>query len=302
MDQLPSLHALRCFEAAARHASMSRAADELCLTHGAISRQVRQVEDELGVVLFVRGHRRLELTNEGRVLAQAVGRSLQVVRDGLDDLRRMRGGPLVLSCEPTLTLTWLVPRLGRLPRDPLLEVHVSQGGGPIDLEREGVDVALRRGDFDLGPYVSAPVMDEWMGPVCAPRLATRARRGKLAPLVSRTRADAWESWSTATGGRIPGGKRQTFDHFSTSIQAAIAGLGIAIAPYPLVHDELAAKRLVAPFGFIRGDTQYYLLSRRPFEEDPRAARLLVWLRAEATRTHRRVPKGARGSAPSPDPR
>ncbi len=292
MDDLPPLHALRCFEAAARHASMSRAADELCLTHGAISRQVRQVEDQLGVRLFARGHRRIALTREGHALAEAVQRALRAVRDGVDEVRRLRGGPLVLSCEPTLTLAWLVPRLVRLPRAPQLEVHLLQGGGPIDLERDGVDVALRRGDFDLTPYFAAPVMDEWLGPVCAPRLVARARRlTGLDVLHTRTRPGAWASWSAATGHRVPDGKRQMFDHFATSIQGAVAGLGVAIGPYPLVHDELMAKRLAAPFGFVRGGTGYHLLSRRPFDEDPRAARLLSWLKAEAVRTHRRLRNG-----------
>jgi LysR family transcriptional regulator, glycine cleavage system transcriptional activator len=288
-DGLPALHSLRCFEAAARHQSMSRAADELHLTHGAISRQVRQVEAHLGAALFVRSHRRLTLTREGTVLAEATARALQTLRDGLTDVRRLGNGPLVLSCEPTLTLAWLIPRLARLDRDLGLEVHVVQGGGPIDLLRDSVDVALRRADFDLEGHHVAPVMDEWLGPVCAPRLLAQVRRGAaLDVLHTRTRPEAWAQWSAATGRRLPAGRRRSFDHFSTSIQAAIAGLGLAIGPCPLVHDELAARRLVAPFGFVPGELGYVLLSRRPFADDPRAARLLEWLRAEAARTQRRA--------------
>jgi LysR family glycine cleavage system transcriptional activator len=294
MDDLPSLHALRCLEAAARHSSMSRAATELCVTHGAISRQVRQLEEHLGVALFVRGHRRIELTREGAALAHAVGRGLQSMRDGVGEVRRLRGGPLVVSCEPTLTLSWLVPRL---PRAPELELQVVQGGGPIELERAGVDVALRRGDFDLTSHFAALVMDEWLGPVCAPRLVVHARRGTGIPMLhTRTRMDAWSSWASATGVPVPSGKRHVFDHFATSLSAAVAGLGIAIGPYALVHDQLAARHLVAPFGFVRGPIGYHLLSRRPFDQDPRVSRLLAWLRAEATRTHRRVPRHVTGGA------
>ena len=288
MDDLPSLHALRCFEAAARHASMSRAATELCITHGAVSRQVRQLEEQLGLALFTRGHRRIALTREGTALAEAVGRGLHTMREGVAEVRRLRGGPLVLSCEPTLTLSWLVPRLSRAPE---LELQVVQGGGPIDLERAGVDVALRRGDFDLTRHAAAPVMDEWIGPVCAPRLVARARRGSGIPILhTRTRLDAWSTWEEAARAPIPSGKRLTFDHFATSLSAAVAGLGLAIGPYALVHDQLAARHLVAPFGFVRGPIGYHLLSRRPFADDARAARLLAWLRVEGGRTHRRVPR------------
>ena len=288
---LPPLHALRCVEAAARAGSMSKAAAELGLTHGAISRQVRQVEDHLGVALFVRGPRALTLTPAGELLAAAVARGLGAIVDGVAAVRGLTGGPLVLSCEPTLTLTWLIPRLPRVP--PPLELHVVQGGGAIDLARAGVDVALRRGDVDLRDHHAAPVMDEWLGPVCAPRLAARARRGTAPTLHTRTRADAWTSWRQATGRSVPSGPRRVFDHFASSLSAAVAGLGVAIGPYPLVHDQLAAGHLVAPLGFVRGDLGYYLLARRPIADDPRTAALLTWLRAEAARTHRRIPRATR---------
>ncbi|MBL8620728.1 MAG: LysR family transcriptional regulator [Myxococcales bacterium] len=296
---LPPLHALRCVEAAARAGTMAKAAAALGLTHGAISRQVRQVEDHLGVALFVRGPRALTPTRAGELVAAAVARGLSAIADGVAAARGLAGGPLVLSCEPTLTLAWLIPRLPRLPRRPPLEVHVVQGGGAIDLARAGVDVALRRGDVDLRGYHAAPVMDEWLGPVCAPRLAARARRGTAPTLHTRSRADAWASWRLATGQAMPRGPRRTFDHFATSLSAAAAGLGVAIGPYPLVHDQLAAGYLVAPWGFVRGELGYHLLTRQPLAEDPRAVALLAWLRAEAARTHRRLPRDPRrGAAPA----
>jgi LysR family glycine cleavage system transcriptional activator len=290
---LPPLHALRCVEVAARAGSMSKAAAELGLTHGAISRQVRQVEDHLGVTLFVRGPRALTLTRAGELVAAAVARGLGAIAEGVAAARGLAGGPLVLSCEPTLTLAWLIPRLPRLPRRPPLELHVVQGGGAIDLARAGVDVALRRGDVDLRDHHAALVMDEWLGPVCAPRLAARARRGAAPTLHTRSRADAWTSWRLATGQPMPTGPRRVFDHFATSLGAAVAGLGVAIGPYALVHDQLAAGYLTAPFGFVRGDLGYHLLARRPIDEDPRAVALLAWLRAEAARTHRRIPRASR---------
>jgi LysR family glycine cleavage system transcriptional activator len=288
-DDLPSLHALRCFEAAARQLSMSQAARELHLTHGAISRHVRALERELEVALFVRGHRRLALTRDGERLAAAVARGLLQVREGLMELRRARGGPIVLSCEPSLALAWLVPRLTRLEQP---QVQLTQASGAIDLERAQVDAALRRRDFDLSGYHVTPVMDEWLGPVCAPASEARLRgRGAAVPrLHTRTRTGAWSWWSEASGHTLPSARQHTFDHFSTSIQAAIAGLGAAIGPYPMVKDALDDGRLVAPFGFVRGELGYVLLTQRPPAEEPRVARLLAWLRREATRTHRGLPR------------
>lgn len=291
VDDLPSLHALRCFEAAARHLGMSPAARELHLTHGAISRHVRALEEQLDVALFVRGHRRLILTREGERLAAAVARGLLQLREGLAELRRDRGGPIVLSCEPSLALSWLVPRLARLDEP---QIQLTQAGGPIDLERTRVDAALRRNDFDLSGHHVTPVMDEWLGPVCAPPLIEKVRglRAAVPRLHTRTRARAWAAWSAATDRRLPSARQHTFDHFSTSIQAAIAGIGVAIAPYPMVVDALRDGRLVAPFGFVRGEQGYVLLTRRAPTEDPRLATLLAWLRREAKRTHRGLPRDA----------
>lgn len=279
MDDLPSLHGLRCVEATARLGSMTLAARELGLTHGAISRQVRIVEDALGCALFVRARRRLDRTREGVVVSTAMGEALSTLRRAVDDVRKAATGPLVLSCEPTLCVEWLIPRLARLDVELGLEVRVTQAGGAIDLDRAGVDVALRRDDFGPTPHPSAPVMDEWLGPVCAPHLA---RERSIVQLETATRASAWAGFAQHYDVRSV----RRFDHFGASLRAAIAGLGVAIGPLPMVVDAVAAGLLVAPRGFVRGDVGYVLLSRRPFEEDPRAAKLLAWLRREGARSLR----------------
>ena len=284
-DELPSLYALRCFEVTARLGSMSQAARELGLTHGAVSRQVGIVEDALGVALFLRVPRGLALTREGLALSAAVTRALAEIRAGVEEMRRLSDGPLTLSCEPSLTLAWLIPRLARLERSTKLRIHVSQGGGAVDFAREGVDFALRRADFDQRSSYAAPVMDEWVGPVCAPALARRVSKAlESTPLLrTRTRPDAWASWCAQTGRPKLSARGKLFDHFSTAIQAAIAGLGATIGPFQLVEAELESGRLVAPFGFVKGDVGYVLLARRPFEGDPRGARLLAWLEREGKR-------------------
>ncbi|MEH0531982.1 LysR family transcriptional regulator [Streptomyces stelliscabiei] len=146
---LPPLNTLLPFEAAVRHASMTNAAHELHVTHGAVSRQIQNLERAMGMTLFERGTRTLRPTPEARQLAAAV-------RDALDQIdtaarlisRRPVTGPLTLSCEPTLLMRWLIPRLPDLKAQaPDLDLHLSAGGGPLHLERDNIDLAIRRDDF-----------------------------------------------------------------------------------------------------------------------------------------------------------
>lgn len=277
---LPPPNTLLPFEATVRHASMTAAARELHVTHGAVSRQIQNLERALGVTLFERGTRTLRPTPEARQLAA-------VVRDALDQIdaaagqvsRRGAGGPLTLSCEPTLLMRWLIPRLPDLTASvPDVTVLLSAGGGPVAFDRGGVDVAIRRDDFPFPPEVSrTPLFAERIGPVCRPDLAASVERLPL--LHTRTRPGAWEDWRRAGGGDVGGGTgEQTFEHFYLTLQAAAAGVGIAIGPYALVRDDLERGQLAAPFGFRPDGTSYHLLGPRPPERDERVTQLLGWLR------------------------
>ncbi|WOX20210.1 LysR substrate-binding domain-containing protein [Streptomyces solicathayae] len=282
---LPPPNTLLPFEATVRHASMTAAAQELHVTHGAVSRQIQNLERALGVTLFERGARTLRPTPEARQLAA-------VVRDALDQIdaaagqvsRRGAGGPLTLSCEPTLLMRWLIPRLPDLTASvPDVTVLLSAGGGPVSFDRGGVDVAIRRDDFPVPPEVSRTLLfAERIGPVCRPDLAASVERLPL--LHTRTRPGAWEDWRRAAGDTSEAGAQggsageQTFEHFYLTLQAAAAGVGVAIGPYALVRDDLERGQLAAPFGFRPDGTSYYLLGPRPPERDERVARLLGWLR------------------------
>jgi LysR family glycine cleavage system transcriptional activator len=285
--ELPPLNALRCFEAAGRLGSFARAGDELHVTHGAVSRQVRQLEEDLGVLLFDRSHRRACLTPAGRTLLDATGDAFTRVRDAVAAVRAADAPlPLVVSCEPTLTQRWLIPRLPRLlSRCPGLLVHVLAAGGPVQFERDRVDLAVRRDDFDWPSDTCAePIVEEFVGPVCSPGLAqNNSARAILAlPLIhSATRPDAWARWLTDTGRAARSEPGQTFEHFFLSIEAAVAALGVAIGPYPLVVDDLIAGRLIAPFGFRPSGHRYVLLSKRPVVEIARSRCLVEWLQEEA---------------------
>ncbi|MFG2334903.1 LysR family transcriptional regulator [Streptomyces sp. NPDC048604] len=282
---LPPPNTLLPFEATVRHASMTAAARELHVTHGAVSRQIQNLERALGVSLFERGARTLRPTPQARQLAA-------VVRDALDRIdaaaRQASGrdadGPLTLSCEPTLLMRWLIPRLPDLTASvPEVTVHLAAGGGPVAFDRGGVDLAIRRDDFPCPAGVSrTPLFTERIGPVCRPDLA--AAVGRLPRLHTRTRPGAWEDWRRAAADGVAGPDEagdpvgQTFEHFYLTLGAAAAGVGVAIGPYALVRDDLERGQLAAPYGFRPDGTRYVLLSPRPPEQDRRVTRVLIWLR------------------------
>lgn len=288
--RLPSLIALRSFEAAARLENFSRAAAELHITHGAVSRAVRLLEDELGVLLFERRSRRVFLTDAGHRLARAVGEGLEVMQQAVDVLRasarqRQRW---VLSCEPTLLMRWLIPRWPAFQAQHAgTDIHLAAGGGPFSFA-SGLDLAIRRDDFDWPEsYHAAPLFMEKVGPVCRPDKVSRwftstASDPVPAPdaerLHTRTRPDAWQSWASAAGQPAPGTGGQVFDHFYFSLQAAVAGLGVAIGSWFQVCDDLESGVLAAPQGFTEDGSRYYLLSPEPFEPGSLQAELLAWLR------------------------
>ena len=288
--RLPSLLALRCFEAAARQENFSRAASELHLTPGAVSRAVRLLEDELGVELFERRSRRVFLTDAGRLLAKAVGDGLGLMAQAIDTLRAnaRQKRAWVLSCEPTLLMRWLIPRWPDFQaRHPGIDVHLVAGGGPFSFAND-IDLAIRRDDFPWADgYHVEPLFAEKIGPVCRPDKAAHwfstqngspEQRGEAPRLHTRTRPGAWQEWATATGMTLPEAPGQTFEHFYFSLQAAVAGLGVAIGPWHLVRDDLDSGVLTAPAGFVEDGSRYCLLSPQPLIAHSPQAQLLAWLR------------------------
>lgn len=291
--RLPSLLALRCFEAAARLENFSRAAAELHLTHGAVSRAVRLLEDALGQALFERRSQRVFLTDAGRTLARAVGQGLDLMRQAVGELRASarQARRWVLSCEPTLLMRWLIPRWPAFQaRHPEIDVHLVAGGGPFSFD-SGIDLAIRRDDFPWpkGCHVE-PLFAEKVGPVCRPDRMAAWFDGKKtgvvinadAPLLhTRTRPNTWSEWATAAGQSVPDGPEQIFDHFYFSLQAAVAGLGVAIGPWHLVRDDLDSGVLTAPLGFVADGSHYCLLSPQSLQPESPQADLLRWLRTMA---------------------
>jgi DNA-binding transcriptional LysR family regulator len=287
MTRQTALGSLRFFEAAARLGSFVQAADELHVTHGAVSRQIRLLEMSLGTALFERRNRGVFLTAPGAQLRDAVQQAFERLDAALDAVRQpARPAPLVVSCEPTIAMKWLIPRLGDFyQRHPEVPLHLFASGGPVAFQRDAVDVALRRNDFawDGGLHVEK-VCDEWIAPVCAPALL---RQGKLDLSAQRllhtaSRPAAWAHWRAAgtDDGHGGDGDSQTYEHFYLSLQAACAGLGVAIGSVFMAREDLDSGRLVAPLGFRRDGSGYFLLSPLPFDGDARRTALLHWLREQ----------------------
>lgn len=286
------LNALHVFDIAASESSFARAAERLFVTHGAVSRQIRTLEEALGLALFERRNRAVFLTAAGARLHATTRQMFEQLAQTVTSLRpETPARALVLSCEPTLAMRWLIPRLGEFQRaHPNIALHLHSAGGPLDLTAAGVDIAIRRNDFFWGHTLSAaPLADEWIAPVGLPG-AFAAEAPQL--LHTRTRPQAWQDWRQSArkrnasevarlGSSLAG---QTFEHFYLSLQAAGAGLGLAIGSIYMASDELAAGRLVAPAGFVRDGSAYVALSAVPFEEDPTRTTVLTWIREAMAKT------------------
>ncbi|WP_454256642.1 LysR family transcriptional regulator [Pseudomonas sp. Marseille-Q8238] len=288
-QDLPSLNALHAFEASARLLSMSRAADELHVTHGAVSRQIKALEEQLGVALFAKEGRGVKLTDAGLRLRDATGDAFGRLREACAEVKRQTAdAPFVLGCPGSLLARWFIPRLDRLNRElPDLRLQLSTSEGELDPRRPGVDATLC---FATPPWPADmqvfELATECIGAVLSPRYARHAELADAPasallgePLLHTvSRPQAWPQWATAhhlDDAALRLG--QGFEHLYYLLEAATAGLGVAIAPQHLVADDLAAGRLVAPWGFVETSARLALWvpTRR---NDRRAEQLAQWLR------------------------
>ena len=292
---LPPLNALRAFEATARLTSVSQAAEQLNVTHGAVSRQLKVLEEHLGVSLFVKEGRGLKLTDAGTRLRDASSEAFESLRNVCAELTQSQvDAPFVLGCSGSLLARWFIPRLGRLNADlPDLRLHLSAGEGDLDPRRPGLDALLVFAEppwpADMQVY---ELVSERIGPVVSPRYA-RYEQLRHAPasvlldeplLYTTSRPQAWPNWAQQNAIESKDLKfGQGFEHLYYLLEAAVAGLGVAIAPEPLVVQDLQAGRLVAPWGFNETAAQLTLwLPKRA--ADGRARQLAQWLKAELARS------------------
>ena len=281
-----SLNALRAFEATARRRSFSLAADELAVTHGAVSRQVRMLEETLGVSLLQRTAQGAEPTPEGQRLAAGLKRGFDEIQSCVEQLRP---GPLTLACSQSIMMYWVLPRLSSFQQrnpDVLLQYHMTSG--PLDFTRDKISVALRLSTQEPPrDVICTDISSEWVGPVCSPeylrtfriRIAADLQRTRL--LYSDTRKNAWSEWAQCHDPQIGAlTLDEGFPHFYLLIQAARCGLGIANVPRMLVQDDLNSGTLVAPFGFVPGPNRLTIWLASHLAERSETRRLVDWLRGE----------------------
>lgn len=285
--KLPPLENLRIFEAVARLRGFTAAAENLALSHSAVSRRVSELEARLGVQLLHRTSRQVTLTRQGKILFDAAQEALRRIEEATADIvQPARQRPLLVSCERSLAMRWLIPRLSQFQdAHPDLPVYLSTGGGPIDLARENIDLAIRRADFALDPrMVCLPLFPEFIGPVSSTHASAKAAQTRL---HTTGRPEAWKVWArkAKTGAPLRGKPRdQYFDHFFLSLQAAEAGLGTAIAPLFMVVDSIDAGTLAASAGFVADGSRYVALLRNQPPPGTPEARFLEWVQARADET------------------
>jgi LysR family transcriptional regulator, glycine cleavage system transcriptional activator len=284
---LPPLKTLPAFVIAADRASFTEAAAELHLTHGAVSRQIKALEDHLGVPLFRRRNRRIELTEAGVAFLPAVRQALALVESGSAQIAAPSSqGALVVSSLATFMMRWLIPRLyafNALHRD--IDVRLTASHAPVDFARDGIDLAIRVGKPPWPRNVIAlPFLEDRIGPVCAPALLKGRKSLRVADLrhyallSTETRPQAWSDWARHVRGADMGTREtRTFEHTYFMLEAAASGLGIGIGSYPLVQQDLQSGRLIAPFDFVPSDRSYCLLHARQAVGVAKIAAFRQWI-------------------------
>ncbi len=287
-----SLGSLYCFDAVVRHGGLGKAAAAMHLTHGAVSHQVKALEESLNVKLFERQGRGLKLTRAGHKLSRSTQQCFDLLATALADVQVASDAPLVVSCEPTIAMKWLIPQLSDFyARFPQIGIHLHTAGGPVDFERQRIDIALRRNDFAWdAKLVAEKLCDEWIAPVCAPAL--RRADGSIDFSENRLlhtlrRPSAWNDWSSQAGHPVKSARHEEFEHFHLSLQAAEASLGVAIGSLFMVHEEVRSGRLVAPYGYVRDGSSYFVLHKEEAASD--AARVQreifhLWLKERMNAT------------------
>lgn len=286
MRRLPPLNALRAFEAAARLGRMTAAAEEMSVSPGAISRQVQQLERSLGMPLFEGSKNRPRLTDAGNKLLPVLSAAFQNIEDTVREISDGNRGPLDVACFSTFTVKWLIPRLFDFSaRYPNIEIRLRTTDA--DDGRVSCDLSIMVDETANGDDASVlPLFSEWLGPVLAPPLASQLNLESPADLAgqvllrTRTRRNAWDMWSTAAKTSPSAAAGAEFEHYYFTLEAAVRGLGIAVAPWHLVIDDLESGRLVAPFGFRLSGYQY-VAQRHTARSHPQLDVFCDWLATQA---------------------
>src|SRR6201996_9041863 len=288
--RLPSLNGLRAFEAAARHLSFTQAASELNVTQTAISHQIRRLEEELGLRLFIRKNRALALTPQARDYLPGVRAAFNDLRLATDRLLHKEDDKvLTISTLASLAAKWLLPRLAAFQEaHPGIDVRITTSTGLVDFKSGGVDAAIRYGRGNWPALRAEWLMADELFPVCSPKLVEGDKplncpEGLAHLTLLHTTGgydDDWRQWLTAAGlpadiSKYPG---ISFDLIFMTVQAAIDGIGVAMGRTSYVQDDIAKGRLVVPFKIaLPADAGFYLVSPEGVVEPPKLAAFRQWL-------------------------
>lgn len=309
VKSLPPLNALRAFEAAARHMSFAKAAEELNVTPAALSHQMKTLEDHLGVTLFTRGARAITLTESGRLLHPGTQAAFDHLRTAVERLaRRNTGRVLVISAGPGFTAKWLAPRLYRfVEAHPDIDARVSASPVPVDLATGDIDVAIR---VSLGDHPGLHVeqlMEERMLPLCSPRLLEGAHGLNTPADLARfplihidlplpfPQGATWAYWLEQAGVTgIDPDRGLRFNVVDHALDAAIAGAGVVMGHKVIASYDIAARRLVCPFGpeLPMFGRHYHLVCAKGHENRPKVRAFRDWLTAEIARPDAAAVPGA----------
>ena len=282
--RLPSLNALRVFVAVARTGGVSRAAEELNLTHSAVSHQIRSLQSDLGITLFEKSGRGLMLTEQARVYVQRIESAFKEIEEATLEVTTHNRHRLRISTIPSFAARWLLPRLGDfIATCPDVDVEVQSSHRAADVKGGEVDIGIR---FDTGPHpglYSERLMRDWLFPVCSPEFAKKyalcdASGIDGVPLMHSER-EPWSSWFPAAG--IVADEPEhgiLFNDSALMLQAAAAGQGLCLARQSIVYDELQSGRLVRPFStYVESPFSYFFVCRREKLASPPIAAFRTWI-------------------------
>ncbi|MDR7156569.1 LysR family transcriptional regulator of beta-lactamase [Sphingobium xenophagum] len=286
--QLP-LNALRAFEAAARHLNFTRAAIELCVSQGAVSHQVAQLERRLGTRLFHRLPRGLALTDEGQALVPVLADAFDRVGATLDQYADGRfRETLKVGVVGTFATGWLLPRLDTFARaHPSIDLRISTNNNRVDLAGEALDFAIRFGDGAWHGTHAEPLLAAPMAPVCAPVIAARLKSPAdlvHEQLLRSYRPDEWALWFDAAAVPVPVFRGPIFDSSALMASAATAGLGVALVPLAMFTQALASEHLVQPFKITIDAGRYWLTRLISRPESDAMRRFRDWLMEDSAAT------------------
>jgi DNA-binding transcriptional LysR family regulator len=297
-NALPALDLLVGFEAAARHLSFTKAGEELFLTQSAVSRQIKELEDQLGVELFQRRHRALALTDAGKSFYASAAQVLTTMRAATDRLRAQAGKKgLSVTTTHSFAALWLIPRLAGFTRShPGIDVRIMADTRVQDLDRDGLDLAIRHGPASLAGASAVRLMGERVFPVCSPKLLKDKSKPLREPQDLRYHCllqyddpegrHPWLHWKTwleveRIADLRPAGTL-SFSGYEQIIPAALAGHGVGLGRTPLVKDLLASGELVAPFKSSADPARaYYAVVSTSAEGRPEVAEFVAWLKQES---------------------